>query len=71
MGSAPGHGVERHAGGSDILDPVVTDGEHTDRVQLLSAEALRRTVRDIFAAAGCAGDEAARIADNLVDANLT
>jgi uncharacterized oxidoreductase len=71
VGSAPGHGVERHPGGSDILDPVVTDGEHTDRVQLLSAEALRRTVRDIFAAAGCAGDEAARIADNLVDANLT
>ncbi|MFQ5773336.1 MAG: malate/lactate/ureidoglycolate dehydrogenase [Kiloniellaceae bacterium] len=38
---------------------------------LVHAEPLRRLVREIFLAAGCAADEAARIAKYLVRANLT
>ena len=37
----------------------------------ISAEHLTRTVVDVFAAAGCSGAEAARIAHYLVAANLT
>jgi hydroxycarboxylate dehydrogenase B len=40
-------------------------------LRLVPADALTTTVRDIFRAAGCADDEAARIAVDLVDANLT
>ena len=38
---------------------------------VISADALRSYIGDIFASAGCADDEAGRIAENLVDANLT
>lgn len=38
---------------------------------VISVDALRTYIGDIFVAAGCAVDEAGRIAENLVDANLT
>jgi uncharacterized oxidoreductase len=38
---------------------------------LISAELLVSTVREIFVAAGCPGQEAARVARDLVEANLT
>jgi uncharacterized oxidoreductase len=47
------------------------DRDEANPVHVLTADALRRTVREIFSAAGCADEEADRIADNLVEANLT
>jgi uncharacterized oxidoreductase len=41
------------------------------RVHVVSPDELVATVRGIFTAAGCAADEADRIAIHLVDANLT
>ncbi|WP_051579807.1 malate/lactate/ureidoglycolate dehydrogenase [Pseudonocardia acaciae] len=38
---------------------------------LISADELTATVREIFAAAGCDDEEAARVAEHLVEANLT
>jgi hydroxycarboxylate dehydrogenase B len=40
-------------------------------VQLIPADMLTAAARDVFVAAGCADEEAARIASDLVDANLT
>jgi len=40
-------------------------------VHVIAAGELEATVRHIFAAAGCDGEEAARIAKQLVEANLT
>jgi len=49
------------------VDDAVTD----QRVRRVAADDLEALLRRIFAAAGCADDEAARVARDLVDANLT
>jgi uncharacterized oxidoreductase len=59
-----------------IRHPVAVAVNEADRrgtapVELVAADALERTVRDIFVAAGCDAEEGGRIARELVGANLT
>jgi uncharacterized oxidoreductase len=50
---------------------VSPDGDRSGGEVRIAADALRGLVADIFATAGCARDEAARIGHYLVEANLT
>ena len=65
---SPVYGMRRILSGAIVL---AIDHMERNVPTLVDAAALESFVRDIFTAAGCDADEAGRIAEHLVRADLT